>query len=69
MVLLFGFVAAGTVTNFFPTVVATLKYGNVESLLLTAPPYVRPAPSIHNRLANLSPFHQLAAIVNHHLSQ
>lgn len=31
----------GSVTNFFPTVVATLGYGNIESLLLTAPPYVR----------------------------
>jgi len=40
MVLLFGIVAAGSVTNFFPTVVATLNYGNIESLLLTAPPYV-----------------------------
>jgi len=40
MVLLFGIVAAGSVTNFFPTVVATLKYNNIDSLLLTAPPYV-----------------------------
>ncbi|PQE04963.1 pantothenate transporter liz1 protein [Rutstroemia sp. NJR-2017a BBW] len=40
MVLLFGIVAAGSVTNFFPTVVATLKYNNIQSLLLTAPPYV-----------------------------
>lgn len=40
MVLLFCFVASGTVTNFFPTVVATLGYSNVHSLLLTAPPYV-----------------------------
>ncbi|TVY84326.1 putative transporter [Lachnellula suecica] len=40
MVLLFGIVASGTVTNFFPTVVATLKYNNVNTLLLTAPPYV-----------------------------
>ncbi|KAM3076383.1 hypothetical protein ACMFMG_007203 [Clarireedia jacksonii] len=39
-VLLFGIVAAGSVTNFFPTVVATLKYNNIQSLLLTAPPYV-----------------------------
>lgn len=38
--LLFGFVSAGSVTNFFPTVVKTLKYGNIETLLLTAPPYV-----------------------------
>jgi hypothetical protein len=40
MFLLFGFVAAGTVTNFFPTVVATLKKDNIQTLLLTAPPYV-----------------------------
>jgi len=40
MVMLFGIVAAGSVTNFFPTVVATLGYGNIDSLLLTAPPYV-----------------------------
>jgi hypothetical protein len=33
-------VASGTVTNFFPTVVKTLKYNNVNTLLLTAPPYV-----------------------------
>jgi len=39
-VMLFGIVAAGSVTNFFPTVVATLGYSNVISLLLTAPPYV-----------------------------
>ncbi|RDW79887.1 MFS general substrate transporter-45 [Coleophoma cylindrospora] len=40
MVLLFGIVASGTVTNFFPTVVATLKYNDIQSLLLTVPPYV-----------------------------
>jgi sugar phosphate permease len=40
MVLLFGCVASGSVTNFFPTVVKTLGYGNVTSLLLTTPPYV-----------------------------
>jgi hypothetical protein len=40
MVLLFCIVASGSVTNFFPTVVATLGYSNVNSLLLTAPPYV-----------------------------
>ncbi len=39
MVILFGFVAAGTVTNLFPTVVATLGYSSVISLLLTVPPY------------------------------
>lgn len=30
----------GSVTNFFPTVVATLGYNDINSLLLTAPPYV-----------------------------
>ncbi|KAI9721833.1 MAG: hypothetical protein M1812_002169 [Candelaria pacifica] len=39
MVMLFCIVASGSVTNFFPTVVATLKYNNIQSLLLTAPPY------------------------------
>jgi len=39
MVLLFCFVASGTVTNLFPTVVGTLGYSNVVSLLLTVPPY------------------------------
>lgn len=40
MVLLFCFVASGTVTNLFPTVVQTLGYSNIISLLLTVPPYV-----------------------------
>ncbi|KAJ9297181.1 hypothetical protein DTO271G3_4474 [Paecilomyces variotii] len=40
MVLVFCMVSSASVTNFFPTVVATLKYGTIESLLLTAPPYV-----------------------------
>ena len=40
MVLIFGIVASGTVTNLFPTVVATLGYSDVISLLLTVPPYV-----------------------------
>ncbi|KAL8665385.1 MAG: hypothetical protein Q9202_002278 [Teloschistes flavicans] len=40
MVLLFCFVASGTVTNLFPTIVKTLGYGNIHSLLLTVPPYV-----------------------------
>jgi len=40
MVLLFCIVASGTVTNFFPTVVKTLNYNDVNTLLLTAPPYV-----------------------------
>lgn len=33
-------VSSASVTNFFPTVVATLGYSNIISLLLTAPPYV-----------------------------
>lgn len=40
MVMLFCIVSSASVTNFFPTVVETLRYGRVESLLLTAPPYV-----------------------------
>lgn len=32
--------AAGSVTNFFPTVVKTLNRPNVETLLLTTPPYL-----------------------------
>jgi len=40
MFLLFGIVASGTVTNFFPTVVKTLNYSNIPTLLLTCPPYV-----------------------------
>ncbi|KAK2603668.1 hypothetical protein QQS21_004141 [Conoideocrella luteorostrata] len=40
LVLLFGNISAASVTNFFPTVVATLGYSNVITLLLTAPPYV-----------------------------
>jgi MFS family permease len=40
MVMLFCIVSSASVTNFFPTVVQTLKYPRVESLLLTAPPYV-----------------------------
>ncbi|ETI19647.1 hypothetical protein G647_08659 [Cladophialophora carrionii CBS 160.54] len=40
MLMLFCIVASGSVTNFFPTVVQTLGYGDIESLLLTAPPYV-----------------------------
>ena len=35
-----GVVSAGSVTNFFPTVVETLGYNKINSLLLTAPPYV-----------------------------
>lgn len=40
MVMLFCIVASGSVTNFFPTVVRTLGYNDVVTLLLTAPPYV-----------------------------
>ncbi|EME85510.1 uncharacterized protein MYCFIDRAFT_88541 [Pseudocercospora fijiensis CIRAD86] len=40
MVMLLGIVSAASVTNFFPTVVQTLGYSNIISLLLTAPPYV-----------------------------
>ncbi|OAR02239.1 hypothetical protein LLEC1_06145 [Akanthomyces lecanii] len=40
LVILFGNVSAASITNFFPTVVATLKYSKVKTLLLTAPPYV-----------------------------
>jgi MFS family permease len=40
MVMIFCIVSSGSVTNFFPTVVQTLNYGEIETLLLTAPPYV-----------------------------
>jgi hypothetical protein len=40
MVMLLGFVSSASVTNFFPTVVKTLGYSDVQTLLLTAPPYV-----------------------------
>jgi MFS family permease len=40
MILIFCIVSSGSVTNFFPTVVSTLEYGTIETLLLTAPPYV-----------------------------
>jgi hypothetical protein len=40
MLMLLGIVSAASVTNFFPTVVQTLGYGKIQSLLLTAPPYV-----------------------------
>lgn len=39
-ILLLSIVSSASVTNFFPTVVKTLGYGNVQTLLLTAPPYV-----------------------------
>ncbi|KZF24045.1 MFS general substrate transporter [Xylona heveae TC161] len=40
MVLLFCVVSSASITNFFPTVVATLGYSRIISLLLTAPPYI-----------------------------
>ena len=39
-ILLLSIVSSASVTNFFPTVVKTLGYGNIHTLLLTAPPYV-----------------------------
>ncbi|PYI23784.1 MFS general substrate transporter [Aspergillus violaceofuscus CBS 115571] len=39
MLLILGIVSSASVTNFFPTVVKTLNYGNIETLCLTAPPY------------------------------
>lgn len=38
--MLFCIVSSGSVTNFFPTVVQTLGYNDIITLLLTAPPYV-----------------------------
>lgn len=32
--------SAGAVTSFIPTLVATFEFGNVQSLLMTAPPYI-----------------------------
>jgi hypothetical protein len=40
MIMIFCMVSSGSVTNFFPTVVQTLNYGKIQTLLLTAPPYV-----------------------------
>jgi hypothetical protein len=40
MFLLLGLVSAGSVTNFFPSVVGTLGYNTINTLLLTVPPYV-----------------------------
>lgn len=39
-IMLFCIVSSGSVTNFFPTVVRTLGYNDIITLLLTAPPYV-----------------------------
>lgn len=38
--MLLGVVSSGSVTNFFPTVVETLGFNKIKSLLLTAPPYI-----------------------------
>lgn len=40
VIILFCMVFSSSVANFFPTVVQTLGYGRVESLLLTVPPYL-----------------------------
>lgn len=45
MIMIFCIVSSGSVTNFFPTVVQTLRYGTIETLLLTAPPYVLAVPT------------------------
>lgn len=37
---IYGSTGAGTITNFFPSVVGGLGYDNVTTLLLTAPTYV-----------------------------
>lgn len=37
---LLGITSSASVTNFFPTVVSTLGYSHVHTLLLTAPPYI-----------------------------
>ncbi|KAF2845986.1 pantothenate transporter liz1 [Plenodomus tracheiphilus IPT5] len=39
-ILMLSIVSSASVTNFFPTVVKTLGYDNIRTLLLTAPPYV-----------------------------
>ncbi|CCU82889.1 MFS transporter/pantothenate transporter liz1 [Blumeria hordei DH14] len=35
----YGIIASASVTNFFPAIVKTLKYSDVTTLFLTAPPY------------------------------
>ncbi|KAI8629922.1 major facilitator superfamily domain-containing protein [Xylariaceae sp. FL1651] len=40
LVLLLGIVSSGGVTNFLPAVVKTLGYNDVNTLLLTSPPYI-----------------------------
>ncbi|KAF9887420.1 hypothetical protein FE257_010275 [Aspergillus nanangensis] len=39
MLMILCIVSSASVTNFFPTVVETLRFGTIETLLLTAPPY------------------------------
>ncbi|KAJ5682962.1 hypothetical protein N7462_006127 [Penicillium macrosclerotiorum] len=39
MLMILCIVSSASVTNFFPTVVETLKYDSITTLLLTAPPY------------------------------
>ncbi|KAJ5743211.1 hypothetical protein N7533_010313 [Penicillium manginii] len=39
MLMILCIVSSASVTNFFPTVVQTLNFGTIETLLLTAPPY------------------------------
>lgn len=38
--IIYGLVSAVTIVNFFPTVVKGLGKGNIETLLLTSPPYL-----------------------------
>ncbi|OBT83346.1 hypothetical protein VE02_08552 [Pseudogymnoascus sp. 03VT05] len=40
LVILFGIVSSGSVTSFFPSVVGSLNFSPVQTLLLTVPPYV-----------------------------
>lgn len=40
MLLILCIVSSASVTNFFPTVVETLQFNKIDTLLLTAPPYV-----------------------------
>ncbi|KAL1881256.1 hypothetical protein Daus18300_001108 [Diaporthe australafricana] len=40
LVVIYGSTASGSMTTFFPTVVETLGYDRIKTLLLTAPPYV-----------------------------
>lgn len=63
-----GCVSASSVTRFFPSVVATLGYSNVTSLLLTAPPYglaiiTTAAVGYHADLSGERYFHLLGCLV------